>query len=541
MPKYVALLSSVFLWGCSTEDPGHGSGGGTGQGMAGLGAGGAGTGTSGTGSGVGGSGFPGGGATQGTAGAANPGGGTVANGGAATGGSAVTAGMGTGGAAPACVPDVTNLVNKGGWVCALETPVAIQGAWYGYGDGTSCTPAANICESGACCISGATVTPDMDFTQWGCGIGFELNSSGGMMPVKTVYSGTAKCFDIELTGSSGKNPVRIGFTQGAVTTGKVSPFVEIPAFTSGWKGQVCFTDAECPDWAVTAGTCAKPVGTEGTPHDLQIQVSAGELTASEFNVCVGKLTPVSMTMPGGTTNSCQSVTGQGTITDRYGTAHVTCNAKDYIVQNNAWGSAAGQTITYGPGTKFKVTQQNGTGMNSAPASYPSLFIGANAGRSTTGSGLPKAVSALTAGTAKTSWTWAANGATGSYNASYDVWFSTGAAGEPDATAPSGGYLMVWYHQPTDNRPIGESITTANIAGRNWSVWFGNNTMSGKPCVSYVAQQSLNSLEFNLGDFIQDAVTRNYVQNSWYMTNVFTGFEIWSGGVGLETTDFAVTP
>ncbi len=41
-------------------------------------------------------------------------------------------------------------------------------------------------------------------------------------------------------------------------------------------------------------------------------------------------------------------------------------------------------------------------------------------------------------------------------------------------------------------------------------------------------------------FIKDAVTRGYVQNSWSLTNVFSGFEIWSGGVGLQTTDFAAT-
>jgi hypothetical protein len=235
------------------------------------------------------------------------------------------------------------------------------------------------------------------------------------------------------------------------------------------------------------------------------------------------------------------VTGQGTITDRYGTAHVTCNGKDYIVQNNAWGSDKGQTLTYGPGTKMKVTQQNGTGAMGAPASYPSIFIGANAGRSTADSGLPKAVSAIAKGGVQTSWTWAANGATGSYNASYDVWFSTGAAGEPMASAPSGGYLMVWYRKPPTDQPIGTSVATAVIGGKNWSVWYGTNSSSGKPCVSYIAQQTLNSLSFSLGDFIRDAVDRNYIQNSWYMTNVFAGFEIWNGGTGLETTDFAVTP
>ena len=59
-------------------------------------------------------------------------------------------------------------------------------------------------------------------------------------------------------------------------------------------------------------------------------------------------------------------------------------------------------------------------------------------------------------------------------------------------------------------------------------------------VSYAAQTDVMSLTYSLGDFIRDAVTRGYLQNSWYLTNVFSGFEIWSGGVGLETKDFAVT-
>jgi len=52
------------------------------------------------------------------------------------------------------------------------------------------------------------------------------------------------------------------------------------------------------------------------------------------------------------------------------------------------------------------------------------FIGANNTRSTASSGLPKAVSAL--GTVQNSGTWAENGASGAYNAAYDVWFSTAA-------------------------------------------------------------------------------------------------------------------
>jgi len=84
------------------------------------------------------------------------------------------------------------------------------------------------------------------------------------------------------------------------------------------------------------------------------------------------------------------------------------------------------------------------------------------------------------------------------------------------------------------------ITSTTIGGKNWNVWYGTNSSNGKPCVSYAAQTKLNSLSFDLNTFIQDAVQRKYVQTSWSLTNVFAGFEIWSGGVGLETTDFAVT-
>ena len=453
-------------------------------------------------------------------------------GGSPTGGS-------TGGAKPAaCTPmtDTSNLVSASAYICAASTPVQIQGSFYGYTDGPSCQVLKPLCPAG-CCMTGTTVV-DTTYAKWGCGLGMELNNPGGGA-AKSVYSGPVKCFDIELSGSSGGNEVRIGFTQGTNTTNKVSPFVSVAAFANGWSGRVCFTDAECPAWAVTQGTCSKTVGTAGQPYDLQIQVSAGSTPTSVglFNMCVTKIAPVMDAGNTGTTSSCSTVTGQGTITDnKGGTAHVTCNGQDYLIQSNQWGSNAGQTLTYGLGTKFKVTVQNGSGVG-APASFPSIFIGSNANHTTTGNGLPKQVSSL--GTVQTAWTWASNGATGSYNATYDVWFSASAAGDPAGTTiPSAAYLMVWLDKPTDNQPNGSSTASAIIGGKNWNLWVG--TSNGKPCYSYVAQTNLNSLSFDLNLFIKDAVARGYIQNTWGLTNVFAGFEIWNGGVGLETTDFAVT-
>ncbi|HXT98263.1 MAG TPA: hypothetical protein VN853_18340, partial [Polyangia bacterium] len=107
-------------------------------------------------------------------------------------------------------------------------------------------------------------------------------------------------------------------------------------------------------------------------------------------------------------------------------------------------------------------------------------------------------------------------------------------------------LMVWYYKPSDNQPIGSTITngTVTIGGKQFNIWYGTN--NGKPVVSYVAQQKMTSWTFSLGAFIQDAASRTCsgstkcLQSSWYLTNVFSGFEIWKGGVGLQTTDFGVS-
>ncbi len=128
----------------------------------------------------------------------------------------------------------------------------------------------------------------------------------------------------------------------------------------------------------------------------------------------------------------------------------------------------------------------------------------------------------------------------SYNVAYDVWFSTNAGGEPSASGPSGGYLMVWLHKPRDAQPIGTAmvgnVTIPGVPG-TWDIWIGKN--GSKPCISYVPRQPLLSLSFDLNLFIKDAVANrpNTILSSWHLTNVFAGFEIWRGGVNIETTSF----
>jgi hypothetical protein len=108
--------------------------------------------------------------------------------------------------------------------------------------------------------------------------------------------------------------------------------------------------------------------------------------------------------------------------------------------------------------------------------------------------------------------------------------------------------MVWLYKPSGNNPIGGSpahsgVTVPGVAG-TWNVYIGprggGGPNSGVPVVSYVAATTLNTLTFDLNNFIKHAVSTGYgIQNSWYLTDVFAGFEIWNGSnaQGLKVDKF----
>ena len=217
--------------------------------------------------------------------------------------------------------------------------------------------------------------------------------------------------------------------------------------------------------------------------------SPGGDARGTFNVCISKVEPVVSGSTGtggsgGGTTSCAHAERLGHDHARsIGDAHVMC-PKDYIVQNNAWGSTAGQTITFGPGTKMKVTVQNEN--RHRQHARPPATRRSSPARTTTaarrGSGLPRAISQIAAGSVQTSWTWADNGATGSYNAAYDVWFSTGSGGDPAAVGAErrlpDGLVLQAVRQPAD-RQRDHRTARSTIGGKQFSIWYGTN--SGKPC------------------------------------------------------------
>ena len=222
------------------------------------------------------------------------------------------------------------------------------------------------------------------------------------------------------------------------------------------------------------------------------------------------------------------------------TIQVDGRKKDYVMQTNWWGKFEQESEAV-DGLSFTVANPTGAASYSdMPMGYPSFFIGSYAGHATTGSNLPKQVSALTNVYTVFS-TNASSMGYSNYSADYDVWLT--ATGSPLPSyqydpGAGGAYLMVWLFKPTDRQPRGINFfpdqTISGVPG-TWDVWIDN---SNPPCISYVSTAPLDKLDYDLNDFIKDAVTYNYgITSSMYLSIIFAGFEIWGGADGLQAKAF----
>ncbi|MBN2801619.1 MAG: hypothetical protein JXR91_00850 [Deltaproteobacteria bacterium] len=187
---------------------------------------------------------------------------------------------------------------------------------------------------------------------------------------------------------------------------------------------------------------------------IMILVPGDNLVDIDFNFCLNAIAPYGDTLP----PDSITLKGSGILSGTEAVDSVMRNDDYYAVQSNVWGANANQTISY-LGNTFEVISQDGDNSAlGAPVSYPSSFIGSSYGRDPQEDNLPIAVKNIAS--VETSWTWDDTGVTGSYNASYDVWFSDTSAG--DYGGPSGGFLMVWLYDPPLKRP-------SSLSGLEFSV------------------------------------------------------------------------
>jgi hypothetical protein len=184
------------------------------------------------------------------------------------------------------------------------------------------------------------------------------------------------------------------------------------------------------------------------------------------------------------------------ICDQYGSTTIQGR---YVVQNNRWGTTATQCINV-TGNGFQITQADGTATNGGPKSYPSVFYGCHYTNCSPGTNLPAQLSAISSAPTGVSFSYVGNAV---YDAAYDIWLDP----TPRKDGVNKTEIMVWYNHTNPVQPVGSRVGTANVAGRSWDVWTGNN--GSNDVISFVAPSAIGSWNFDVKAFTDETVRRGW--------------------------------
>ena len=226
--------------------------------------------------------------------------------------------------------------------------------------------------------------------------------------------------------------------------------------------------------------------------------------------------------------------GAGTTTLCHSQAHPVGGGA-YRIMNNEWHSNADQCITTDGTPSFTVANSSiATTTHGAPGGYPLIYRGCHWGACTPDSGLPIRVSGIRTGTVITSWSTTQPGGSSHYNVAYDIWFNRTPTtnGQPD-----GAELMIWLNRNGPVHPAGSWVASASIGGRSYQVYLRQWHWNTITFTMTSAATSVTNLD--LRPLVAFAVSRGYIQDSWYLISVESGFELWRGGAGLATDSFSV--
>ena len=215
-----------------------------------------------------------------------------------------------------------------------------------------------------------------------------------------------------------------------------------------------------------------------------------------------------------------------TVCDQFGSTTIQGR---YVVQNNRWGTSATQCISV-TDSGFRIVQADGSvPTNGGPKSYPSVFNGCHYTNCSPGTNLPARLNSISSAPTSISYSYVSNAV---YDAAYDIWLDP----TPRTDGVNRTEIMVWLNHVGSVQPVGSQVGTATVAGRSWQVWSGNN--GSNDVLSFVAPSAIGSWSFDVMDFLRQAVSRGFAQDSWYLTSVQAGFEPWQNGVGLAVTSFS---
>ncbi|HUO57781.1 MAG TPA: hypothetical protein VMV05_06355 [bacterium] len=206
----------------------------------------------------------------------------------------------------------------------------------------------------------------------------------------------------------------------------------------------------------------------------------------------------------------------------------------YVVITNYWsqGSCPGsQCVTANTSTgAWGVTQFTGT---CAPdvASYPAIYAGCHFGQCSPGTNMPILVSNVNCATS--SWNFSASNS-GSYDIAYDIWFGTSTN-----TSSHSAELMIWLNYLGNAPPAGTlQASNVSIGGYTFDIYEGN---IGWNYIAYLITGNVTSVtNLDIKAFINDSVSRGYINTGWYLHAIEAGNEFRTGGAPFVTNSFSAS-
>jgi len=210
---------------------------------------------------------------------------------------------------------------------------------------------------------------------------------------------------------------------------------------------------------------------------------------------------------------------------------------EYAVRNAFWlGQRPQCLVNRGKLTNFAVAQRPGFDPAGHVVAYPDILRGCIWTICSPRAYLPRQVSA----TGRPIATWhTSEHAPGTWNAAFDIWFgkkrmTTGQA--------NGAELMIWLNEHGGCCALQRGAPKVWIDGQQW--WLSHwRTRHNGVSWNYIqfrrVHRTSNVTRLKLSPFMKLVRHLGLVQSSWWLENIEAGFELWTGGQGLTTTQYAV--
>jgi Glycosyl hydrolase family 12 len=209
----------------------------------------------------------------------------------------------------------------------------------------------------------------------------------------------------------------------------------------------------------------------------------------------------------------------------------------YAIRDAYWLGQRPQCISNrGQYSNFQVVQRPGYDPAGRVVAYPDIFRGCIWNICTPAAALPRPVS--TVGRPEATWHTSEHAA-GTWNAAFDIWFGkkrmvTGQA--------NGAELMIWLNEHGGCCALQPGAPRVWVAGSWWllSHWTAqHNGVSWNYIQFRRVHRTWQVNNLRLYPFIRRVEHLGLVRSSWWLENIEAGFELWSGGQGLATTEYIV--